>query len=325
MNQQRTTLILMAIFAAFIAIYWIWIKDKKTTSLDSVESQFAISDTASIVEIELVKLQNDKEAGRLILHRTGKGQWTVNNQYKAQAQTIQTALTTLFRLDVREPVHPNAYQTVFEAIKRSHIHLKVVTNSETYRYYISGASPDGNGTIMMQEGAEKPYIVELPGFQGYLTSRFTTDIDAWRENMLFDIDPQIITQVSIKAPGPDSSFVLKKLNNSWLVNDKPADSTAVVAYLSRYGATYGESFTNSFCPNCLDSLKTILPTYSIDIQTNTNKNIQLKLYDRGQEASSFFGIVNTSNEARTVQKFVIQRYFVSSKFFGSPQATRQPI
>lgn len=325
MNQQRTTFILLAILIAFAAVYWLWIKDKKTTSLNSAESQFSVNDTASITEVELVKLQNDQESGKVLLRRAGKGQWTVNNRYKAQTQTVQTLLTTLFRLEAREPVHPNARQTIFEAIKRSHIRVQVVTGSKTYRYYVSGSSPDGSGTIMMQEGADFPYIVELPGFQGYLTSRFIADVDAWRENLLFDINPQAITQITVKTPSPDSSFKLKKTAAHWLINNKPADSTAVTAYLDRYGAVYGESFAGSFCPNCYDSLKTAAPTYSMDIQLDDNKTTQLKLYDRGPEASSFLGIVSTSDEVRTVQKFVIQRYFVSPQFFEHSKTTRQPL
>ncbi|MCZ2357224.1 MAG: DUF4340 domain-containing protein [Bacteroidia bacterium] len=325
MTQQRTTLILSVIFIVFIATYWLWVKDKKTTSLDSSESQFAISDTSAISEVELVKLQNDKERGRIILKRTGKGQWTVNNQYKAQTSMIQTLLTTLFRLEVREPVHPNAHQTVFETIKRSHIHLKITTNNETYRYYIGGTAADGSGTIMLKEGADQPFVLEIPGFHGYLTSRFPTEIDAWRENLLFDISPETITQVSIKSPSADSSFNLVKAPNGWIINGQPTDSTAVIAYLDRFTPTFGERFMNSFCPNCLDSLKTIKPNYLIDIQTTNNKNTQLKLYEQEQEVNSFLGVVSNSNEVRSVQKFVIQRYFVVPDFFKKQQPPSRPI
>ena len=51
--------------------------------------------------------------------------------------------------------------------------------------YIGGETADQLGTYMMISGAKEPYIVHIPGFNGYLSSRFLCKKEAWRSKKIF--------------------------------------------------------------------------------------------------------------------------------------------
>ena len=42
-------------------------------------------------------------------------------------------------------------------------------------YFVGGPSLDALGTYMLMEKAKTPYVTAIPGFQGVLDTRYTTD------------------------------------------------------------------------------------------------------------------------------------------------------
>ncbi len=63
---------------------------------------------------------------------------------------------------------------------------------------------------MMLKGANAPYAVHIPGFNGFLSTRFFTIPWLWYERIITDMDPRSIKQVVLRYPDSlDVSFDLK--------------------------------------------------------------------------------------------------------------------
>ena len=51
---------------------------------------------------------------------------------------------------------------------------------------MGNATKDSSGTFMLKEGSDQPYIVYIPGFRGYISTRFTADPEDWRDHVIFN-------------------------------------------------------------------------------------------------------------------------------------------
>ena len=85
--------------------------------------------------------------------------------------------------------HPIARSALENIIKRMSIQNTKVdifqNNKQVKTIYIGGETADQLGTFMMIEGAKEPYVVYIPGFNGYLSSRFSCQEHLWRDKKIF--------------------------------------------------------------------------------------------------------------------------------------------
>lgn len=51
---------------------------------------------------------------------------------------------------------------------------------------------------MLKEGADKAYIVYIPGFRGFVSTRFTANPNDWRDHVVFNSNLADIQSVSVE-------------------------------------------------------------------------------------------------------------------------------
>jgi hypothetical protein len=77
--------------------------------------------------------------------------------------------------------------------------VTVYANGEEVKhFYVGTETPDMLGTYMMLHGADQPYAVYIPGFNGYLSSRFFTREDLWRDRTVFGVDHRDVREVRMR-------------------------------------------------------------------------------------------------------------------------------
>lgn len=172
----------MIIIIILIILIIIGIKhDNNTSTIRTDKRNFSVLDTLSINNIKLT----NRNLENINLARNDT-YWTLNDSLIANQYSINLLLKTIKEMRIKQPVARAALDNV---IRRMGVQNTKVTfyhdKQEIKTIFIGGETADQLGTFMMLEGAKEPYVVHIPGFNGYLSSRFHCKEDLWRDKTLF--------------------------------------------------------------------------------------------------------------------------------------------
>ena len=151
---------------------------------------FAVKDTAALERIFMADTYNRT----IELVKGDDGKWRLDNKVLAQQHSVKLILNTLYRMRVKSPVPKTTHNTVIKGIIAQHTKVELYEKGENTplkTYFVGNATPDHYGTYMLLETEEGrsqvPFIMEMPGFYGFLTSRFHCDFNQWRFSGIFNI------------------------------------------------------------------------------------------------------------------------------------------
>lgn len=293
MKKNKLVLITMIILV-IIAISFV-MTDKNSTLFGS-ESNFATKDTASIVKIYMA----DKNGKALTFERSTDG-WSLNEKAKAHRLNMEMLLTTLKRLEVKFPVSQKAHNNVVKVMAGNSIKVEVYQNdhyinigslhlfpyvNKSKVFYVGNATQDNQGTVMLLEGAERPYVVTLPGFRGFVAARFTTNPKDWMSHEVFNIPYNRIAEVSVESPEhPSKSYQIRKMEKGYeimsLVNRQilPVyDTVALYTFLDAFKNINYESLLDDMQETKIDSIIHAQPVFIIKVKETNGKEHEIKTF-----------------------------------------------
>jgi hypothetical protein len=239
------------------AAAWFFVNRTHGT-FDKEEDAFAVSNKKDITKVILA--DTDKKRVELTLVN---GVWMVNGKYPAREELIISLFDVITRIKTLCPVPRAAHDYVVRSLFEKNTKVEVYTgkNEQPVKvYYVGGQTPDGNGTYMLREVEGKPenrpYITYLPGLQAYLTPRFQTDEEVWRDRVMFKYEPEDIKSLSLEYPAEE--------NKSFAINRVSKDSFSLSAISDKY--TINQAYQQKY-------VREYLKFYSsISIETFDNKN-----------------------------------------------------
>ena len=140
---------------------------------------------------------------------------------------------------------------------------------------------------MYLEGSSVPFIMQIPGFVGYLSTRYFASEKEWREHAVFRFNPRSITDIKIEnfvSPlrsfelklNPDSTYSITMLKGNKPVT--PIDPAKLKKYLLFYGSTNYEREDNHLTKAQHDSLLVRGPFARIAVYDSKGKNAKVDLY-----------------------------------------------
>lgn len=221
MKNNRFALILLLVLI-ILAVVVIVTRSSKST-LDDKNAQFAVEDTASVSKIFLA----DKNNNTVLLTRDTSGIWMVNKNYKASKGAMEILMKTIYAIDVKSPIAKKSHDNYIKSIASRSV--KVEIYQQVYRinlfnkiklfkhekctrtYYVGFDTQDNAGTVMLMEGSEVPYVIYIPGFNGFLSTRYSSFEKDWRDHTVFNIRYSDIKSITMRFPSdPENSFKAEK-------------------------------------------------------------------------------------------------------------------
>ncbi len=268
MKKNKNILIvtvLLALAAAFL------LYQNKSGTLREDLHDFAVSDTGAVTKVFLA----DRNNHSVTLERTASG-WKVNGKYNVRPDAMQLFLTTAKNLAVKTRVAKAAYNNVIKDIAADAIKCEIYQHGEARPmkvYYVGGSTGDVLGTFMLVENSSLPFVIELPGFQGYLTPRYSPLEQNWRDIAIFDYTPDEVKNIAIKYyRQPGQSFSIERIGNQFRVFDSATnlsiqhvDTIGLNNYLSFFKYLCFETWDTEFTDKQRDSLKTTEPINTISV------------------------------------------------------------
>jgi hypothetical protein len=246
MKKNLPHLLVFVVLA--IASWYVW-KNRNSGTLDPNDTTFAIEDTASIVRIFVA----DRKGQRLILERSKGGPWRMGSGKVPRPDAVFTILETLRRWEVKTPVPRPAVQNVFKSLATTSVKVEItMTDGAKQVYFVGSGTQDLRGTYAMKEGSELPYILHLPGWEGYLSTRFFAREEEMRERVLLRLKPGNLERLQVEYPSqPENSYDLRRgaggifeLRNFSGEATLPCNQQAAAALLAGFAFLPVEGFEN---------------------------------------------------------------------------------
>lgn len=289
MKKNKKLLIILVVLI-IPAVYFIF-KNTNTTVKKELR-EFAVKDTAAISKIFLA----DRNGNKITLEKKNNT-WILNEKFHPRPDFMQLFIEVIYKVDVRNRVAKAAYNNVIKSLASSGIKCEIYLNGsdEPFKtYYVGGQTEDALGTFMIIENSNAPFVTQIPGFNGYLTPRYSVNIDAWKQPIIFQTLPGDIKSLSINYSNfPEKSFTINPVNGSYRIVSPSnkniinrVDSVAVENYLSFYSNVFFESPATKLTTPKKDSLLLNPPSIVISLTRNNGITKELDIYPMFLTSSS---------------------------------------
>jgi len=278
--KNKNLIYIALIFGLGIAAYLLNTSEYSITRTD--RRDFAIADTSQVVKIVLTS----KAPEVAVLDRVNESAWTVNEIYKARTSGVFYLLKTLQRMEIAHPVPLTMRDNVLGNLAVRGIKVQVtLSNGDEKTFYVGGENQDLTATFMMLQGATDPYAIHIPGFQGYLSSRFYTQEYLWRDKNVMNYDNREITSVKMQYHGVNKkqeSFEIQKSENGYELKGFNTDevyahnSQKLSTYLASFRKLYSESFVSGNLNT--DSLLLVKPMFDLRVVNHQEDETHIKVF-----------------------------------------------
>lgn len=344
--MQKRAKIVIAILLSTVAIsILLWNNINRTN--DFSHNMFALKSADKITKITLSP--NNPDLPYLILEKID-GEWIVKNKiktYLADTLSINQLLKwAMPNLQIKCPVADAAKINVTKDITLYGTKaIFSVGNQEAHTVYVGLATPTQDATYMFYPGTERPCEVTVPGFVGYLTPYFNTNINNWRSPFLIDVASQEIKSLKVTYPSDpkESFFITQSPNQIELFNSKNqainANQSLLAGYLEMSKTLARESGDIAGINKNTNAVKSILEktpmaiftyqfttkpaktislypmdviegeTYAMETQDGTPKTVETTLY---------WGKSNDENTLWVVQDIIIHNRLKKLSHFVRP-------
>lgn len=281
--MRNKIIIIIIALLAIAAVFFLSRNGKNTVKRELRD--FAVEDTASVTKIFMVRKDNQsvtltREAGR----------WIVNSNYPVRPDAIENLLKTLNRIRVKSPVSKSMMDNAVKMLATRNTKVEVYRGKKLIKtIYVGGPTMDQMGTFMMLEGSSVPFVVHVPGFVGYLSTRFFVEEDLWKSTALFKYDFNDIASVTVdNMEKPDQSFSIRNLgNNKFSVESPtglpapgPLDTVAARFYLSQFERVNFEFHAEGYQQLRKDSLQAAIPYRVLTLEDRAGTRRVVKAWKR---------------------------------------------
>jgi hypothetical protein len=281
--MKPKSLIYLFIAFALTAAAGYFIYKRKESTVDPTKISFAVFDVSVIERIVIT----DGNKVKADLKRTAKNDWIINSKFRCRKDNMDVLLDGIRKMRIKYPVPKGGINTVLADIATTGIKVEIYNkeNDLIKAYYIGRETNDmsGNNALLINEkngdAYEYPIVIEIPGFNGYLSPRFFANENLWRDITIFETEIDDLKKVEVKYSNyADSSFVIENLgNNNFTL--KQLNQSPIVGFdtntLKRYLIYYREAAVMNYVNGAdkkLDGEDSIAKSTPIAVVSITTKS-----------------------------------------------------
>ncbi len=303
-------------FVLLVIIIFYLYNDKKISS-NSNSNMFAVEDTSSISKIFLA----DRNGTSILLEKN-KNNWILNKKYDVKKSSINILLSTIKDIRVHKSVPINATNNIIKDIATNGIKVEIYSNKKNKllrSYTLGQPTADYLSNYIINNDEETPYIVNIPGFNGFLTPRYgvqvnNLDINSWRSTLIFKKSAKKINNLSL-TNFLDSSKSFSINNKECLLydfkqNQVKVNKNIIDKYVKVCSKLNCESYSNI---NKFNDYNKLL--YEISIDTDTLKIYELnrdllKYKEHNYNVKRMLGVLN-NNQYMLIQAHVFNKVLIN--------------
>jgi hypothetical protein len=288
-------------------------------------------DEVDKIVIKHVKLQP------LVFTKKGKN-WILNGEFDVDPAVFVNIERVLTNMKLSYIPPAAATPVILKSIKENGIQVDLYDgDDQPFKiFHIGSDVQKGEGTYMVMAGSNQPYVMQLPGLEGGLRSRFEQPAKNYRDKIIYKITPEDI--VSIKVEYPKDNFSSFEIINGSTPQVKPLISLPdqpqgapnqrlLMGYISQFANMGAEGLITEMPER--DSIINLKPNATLTLVTKNGDKLYHKYYSYdhivlGEDnpitqaevfASNRFFIYDTKDDMYTGQMKVIGGIFYNYKDF----------
>lgn len=281
---------------AFIAVSVGYRPNQK--SGEAEKKAFAILDTASVEGIHLGKLYFKKEAENL---------WTINGQYEASQERMQTLLTLLNRVEVKRPVFSSEVDSLNRTFQNSGLQVSVDQNGLTTNFLLLGGKEETYG-----KKGDEIVVLNIPGFFINLYELLSADLSAWRDRKVLLTTWRTLKRLKVEYPEePKNSFRIDFNEGFYSVEGvSELDTASLYQYITQFESFQVEEFLTQNRPGIDPSATPFSKVRVEDIYTSRNNTLSIYPTD-----SLIYGYSEKDQQWVTIDPRSVQDMLLRKEFF----------
>lgn len=233
-------------------------------------------DTTNIQRIEIVNFKNSP----LELIKNSDGKWIVQQLEKnatVDYNALKSLILSLSDLKIERRVGANQdqwrkYEVNDSLATRLHVHSAKEELADImvgkFSYKQRGQGMDITTYARMYD-EDETYIVN-----GQLSMMTRRDFNGFRSHVISNVREKDLAKIEFKYPA-DSSFVLQKEGNRWLIDGNFTDSIATTEYLNQLQNVEAFNFTDSYDAKGKD-------VYKIYVEKLSGQFYEIEAYREGE-------------------------------------------
>ena len=295
--MKKNLLYFLLVLGFGAAAWWTYQRSQRRSTIDKLDLNFAIPDTASISKISITSSFSKP----MTMEREVGGPWKLNTKYEVAPVMMGLLLTTIRNVEMMRPVPASESKAVLQNMKTQYRKVEIFVKGELYKTYIIGDDAQDNiGTYMKLEDGDV-YVCHLRGFNGFLSPRFDVSLSEWRHKLLFSSTPQSIQSIEVKYPAkPEANFKIKFEGKRFGIEGaNQFDTAATVDFMLRFRRMYLERFFKESSPHFEDSILKTQPEWTVE------------LVDIDKTKSHLIYLYATTSEDRTLAYLPENKEFIT--------------
>jgi len=264
--------------------------------------------TKIILNNKTVCLNCPNGVKEVILERK-KDNWYVNQQFIANERQIDLLLKTIKEMKIKRPIGVLERKNVLKRMDVQSTKVELFSNNENMKtIWVGGNTADQLGTYMIVKDTlnTEPYVFHIPGFNGYLNSRFSCEENNWRDKKIFNFSNNDIKKVEIiDYEYPELSFSIEELKSTkYMLTHNNIDTVLINDTLAK---KYFKKFDDIFCEKILSD--------NLEFSTNEIKKrtpfLKISILQKNDLLITLKGIKKNSSERGRTQnsKYDTERFY----------------
>jgi len=349
-NKRVRVAAVMVVILSGIS-FWILNNNREGTIRKEL-FDFAVEDTSSITKIFMVNMNGKK----VTLEKIKPGYWQVNEKYKARVDAMKNLLVCIKELEVKNPVAKSAIETISKQLATTSTKVEIYQNDKLAKvYYVGGDTQNGDGTFMLLsdpetgENSTMPFVMFIPGFNGFLSVRYFLEEDIWRDRSVFSFYPDQISSISVDYTlHPDSGFSISISDNFKIsIADKKGknfsyfDTLKAKQYISYFSNIQFEALVTEIRPTLKDSVLSKPAVHIIKLKDREGKTHSIKTFSkpivnaeiidettgkkRTEDLDRMYALINDDKDFVLIQFFTFGKLFQIPQYFTTPTSLDQAV
>ncbi len=264
-------IILLFIIIIFFSCSQENLTDKRNFSIENIDI------------IDYIEIKN-KTPKTVILKKENEV-WKLKNGFAVKKEAINYLLETLRDIEIKRPIAVNEKENILKRMSVQRTKVSIFSNEKKIKtIYIGGNTQDQLGTYMILENSSEPYVVSIPGFNGYLSSRFSCEENDWKDKMIFNYDKNEIESVHLNYRDTIHSFKIYSNDN---ISNK---------YFSYFKNISSEKFLKNNRDFNIEEIKKRKPIFDISLSLKNGEKIELIGFEKKSSLRGRTSIKNYDTE-----------------------------
>ena len=272
--------------------------DRTAVQRDEEKKSFAVLDTVMVDKIEL---------GELTFEKLEDGKWTINQQYEAASDRMETLLTLLNRVEVKRSVFASEEDSLKRILDDEGLTVNIFQNGESFNYVLSGNEEETYG---MKD--DQLVVLNIPGYFINLYGLLSEGVSAWRDRRVLQTTWRTLKRMKVEYPNePANNFRIDFDNGFYSVEGlQSLDTANLFNYINQFQVFQIDEFVSSDKPVFDKDAKPFSTIKIEDIYSSRSNTLSVFPTD-----SLIYGFSEKDQEWVTIDPRSIQDILIRKEYF----------